>query len=121
MNLADDLDGVSGLQLLLNLRDDLVDIFRNAAEITVLHAGIDVIHRLNVGLVQIGRNAVALERRHVAQEARDRRPGRGDRGRDRGIADVAERTHQMLRRLHRDVIGDPTDRIGPEIGYDLFR
>jgi hypothetical protein len=34
-----------------------------------LHAGIDIVLRLDIGLVQIGRNAVALHRRHVAQES----------------------------------------------------
>lgn len=74
LDLALNLDRVAGLQLLLQLGDDLADVPRNAAKIAALHAGVDVQYRLNIGLVQIGRHAAALQRRHVAQEARDRRP-----------------------------------------------
>ena len=121
LDLAENLDRVAGLQLLLQLGDDLVDVVRNAAEIATLHAGVDVVDRLDVGLVQIGRNALALKRRHVAQQPRYRRAVGGDLGGHRRVAELAERAHQMLRRLDRDVVGNPVCRIGPEIGRDLFR
>src|SRR4029077_11603428 len=98
----------------------LVDVAGNAAEIAALHAGIDVKHWLNIGLVQIGRNALALERRHVAQKPRYWRAVGGERGRYRRVANVVERAHQALRRLDRNVIGNPGDRVGPEIGRDLL-
>ena len=51
LDLADDLDRVAGRELLLQLRHDLVDVAGDAAEIAALHAGIDLVDRLDVGLV----------------------------------------------------------------------
>src|ERR1700747_1461660 len=45
----------------------------------------------------------------------------GVRGGHRGVAEVVQRAHKMLRRLDRDVIGNSGCRIGPEIGVDLLR
>ena len=47
----------------------------DAAEIAALNAGIDLVDRLDVGLVGVGRHAVALERRDVAEQARHRDVG----------------------------------------------
>jgi hypothetical protein len=93
LDLAENLDRVAGLELFLQLGDDLADVIRNAAEIAALGAGVDVVDRLDVGLVQIGRNAVAAKRGHVAQEAGYQRAVGSDLGGYRGVAEVAERTH----------------------------
>src|SRR5882757_2850430 len=121
LGLALNLDRVAGLQLRLQLGDDLADVPRNAAEIAALHAGVDVEYRLDIGLVQIGRHAVALQRRHVAQEARYRRSVAGYRAINWSVRELAQRAHQTLRRLDRDEIGNPGFRVGPEIRRDLFR
>src|SRR4029077_10443633 len=121
LDLSENPDRVAGLELLLQLGDDLADVTRNAAEIAALHAGIDVVHRLNIGLVQIGWNAVALERRHVAQQPRYRRAVGGERGRYWRVANLVERAHRALRRLDRDIIGNAGNRVGPEIRRDLLR
>jgi hypothetical protein len=86
-----------------------------------LGAGIDVVDRLDVGLVQIGRYTVALERGHVAQEPRYRRAIGGERSRYRDVADFVEGADLTLRCLDRDEVRNPSCRIGPEIGRDLFR
>src|SRR4029077_2577598 len=121
LDLSENPDRVAGLELLLQLGDDLADVTRNAAEIAALHAGIDVVHRLNIGLVQIGWNALALECRHIAQQPRYRRAVGGERGRYWRVANLVERAHQAFRSLDRDVIGNPGDGIGPEVGRDLLR
>ena len=61
LDLADHLDGVAGLELLLQIGHDLADVVGDAAEIAALHAGIDFVDRLDVGLVGVGRHAVAPE------------------------------------------------------------
>ena len=95
----------------------------DTAEIAVLHARIDLIDRLNVGLIGIGRHAAAPEGRDVAEQARHRDVGqrRGDPGRDGRIAQIIERTDLVLRRLHREIIRNPRFRIGPEIRRHLLR
>ena len=70
LDLAGNLDEISGLELRLQLGDDLVDIGRHAAEVAVLHAGIDVVDRLDIGLVGIGGQAAARQRHHVGQQPR---------------------------------------------------
>jgi len=57
----------------------------------------------------------------IAQQTRYRRAIGGERGRHRGVAELAQRAHQTLRRLDRDVVGNPGFRVGPEIGRELFR
>ena len=49
LDLSDHLNRIAGLELLLQLGRDLVDVGRDAAEIAALHAGIDVKDRLDVG------------------------------------------------------------------------
>src|SRR5262249_59953113 len=66
VDLADDLDRVSGRKLLLKVRDYLADLVGNAAEIAVLDARIDFVDGLNVRLVCIGWHAAACECGHVA-------------------------------------------------------
>ena len=83
LDLADHLDGVAGLELLLQIVDDLADLAGDAAEIAVLDARIDFIDRLNIGLVGVGRHAAALERRDVAEQARHRTSVRRRRSRSR--------------------------------------
>ena len=63
-----------GLQLLLQVGHDLVDLAGDAAEIAVLQAGIDLVDRLDVGLVGVGRDAAALERGDVAEQPGHRTP-----------------------------------------------
>ena len=57
LDLSDHLNRIAGLELLLQLGDDLVDVGCDAAEIAALHAGIDLIDRLDVGLVGVGRRS----------------------------------------------------------------
>src|SRR5580704_3259386 len=121
LDLPEDLDHVAGLELLLQLADDLADVARNAAEIAALHVGIDVVHRLDIGLVQIGRNAVALQSRYIAQQPRYRWAVGSERSRYRRVTKLAERTHLVLRGLHCDVVGNPGCQIGPEIRRNLLR
>ncbi len=90
----------------MQVGDDLADRVGHAAEIAALHAGIDLVCGLNVGLIGIGRYAVAGKRCHVAEQPRDRRPRGGDCGGDRRIGELAERVYQGLWRLHRNVIGN---------------
>ena len=75
LDLADDLDRVAGRKLLLQVGDDLADVVGDAAEIAALHAGIDLVDRLDVGLVGVGRHAVAREGRHIAEQSRYRCAG----------------------------------------------
>src|SRR2546425_4076700 len=119
LDLAANLDRIARLELFLQFCDDLADLFGDAAEIAVLHAGVDVVSRLDVRLIQIGRDAVAGELGDVAQEPRHRRTCGGDFGRNRRVADFAERAHLMLRRLDRNVIGNSRCRIGPEVRRHL--
>jgi hypothetical protein len=62
-----------GLERWFEFRDDLLDRRRHSPEIFILHASIDVIDRLNVGLVEDGLNGNALCCRDIAKPARDRR------------------------------------------------
>src|SRR5262245_51913648 len=119
LDLAANLDRIARLELFLQLRDDLVDLAGDAAEIAALDAGVDVVSRLNVRLVQIGRDAVAAELGDVAQQSRHRRAGGRSFGRNRRVAQLAERAHLMLRRLDGDVIRNSRCRIGPEVRRDL--
>ena len=73
-------------ELLLQLGDDLVDLGGDAAEIAALDAGIDLVDRLDVGLIAVGRQAVALEGGDVAEQAGDRIAIRRDCRRDRRVA-----------------------------------
>src|SRR6476620_7620294 len=119
LDLAANLDRIARLELFLQLRDDPVDLTGDAAEIAALHAGVDVVRRLNVRLVQIGRHAVAAEPGDVAQQSGHRRTRRRYFGRNRRVAEFAERAHLMLRRLDGDVVRNSRCRIGPEVRRDL--
>src|ERR1700758_4150751 len=102
---------MAGLELLLEFRDDFADFVGDTAEIAALNASINVVYRLNVCLVQIGRYAVAMKCGYVAYEPRDwrtdvpHRTGGCDRGRHRSVAQLVKRAHEVLRRLHRKVVG----------------
>ena len=116
------LDRVAGRELLLQPGDDLVDLARDAAEIAALEIGVDLVDRLNVRLVGVGRQRSAGEGRHIAEQARHRISLRREGGADRRIGQRIERGHLRLRGLNRQVIGYPLRRIGPEIrGYLLGR
>jgi hypothetical protein len=67
VDLAENLNRIAGLQLLLESSDDLVDVARNAAEIAALRAGVDLVHRLNI-VFSIA--AVYPHRRHLAAKVR---------------------------------------------------
>src|SRR6266446_3737547 len=54
LDLPENLDRVAGLELLLQLGDDLADVVRDAAEIATLHAGIDVAGWILVWLRLVG-------------------------------------------------------------------
>ena len=80
-----------GVSCVLQLGDDLVDLVGDAAEIAALNAGIDLVDRLDVGLVGVGRHAAALERRDVAEQARHRVAAAAiPRRRDRRVAEVVQ-------------------------------
>ena len=123
LDLADHLDGVSRFELLLQIRHDAADLVGDTAEIAVLHARIDLIDRLNIGLIGVGRYAAAPEGRHVAEQARHRDVGQGCGypGRDRRVAEIVERADLVLGRLHREIIRNSRFGIGPEIGRHLLR
>src|SRR5262249_46208559 len=70
LDLTDHLDRVAGLELLLHVDDDLVDLAGDAAEIEALSTGIDLVYRLHIGLVSVGGYATALEGRDVAEQIR---------------------------------------------------
>ena len=110
-----------GLELFPEIGGDLVDAAGDAAEIAALGAGIDLVHRLDIGLVGAARHRIAGKGRDILQFPRHRlRCRRGGSGIDRRIADVAHRADQVLRRLHRNVVGNAVLRVGPEIGLDLL-
>ena len=60
LDLAYDLNRIARRELFLQLRDDAVDVFGDTAEIAGLDVGVDLVDRLDVGLVRIGRNRVTL-------------------------------------------------------------
>ena len=66
-----------GASCFLKSVDDLVDIGGDAAEIAALSAGIDLVDRLDVGLVGAARHRVAGEGRDIAELARNRRVAGG--------------------------------------------
>ena len=84
-------------------------------------AGVDLIDRLDVGLIRAARDRVAGDCRHVAQLARDqlRRRRRGPRA-DRRIGEIVKRAHLIFRRLYGDIIGNAVCRICPKIGQHLL-
>ncbi len=85
-----------------------------------MHARIHLVDRLDIGLIGVGRDAVALERRHVAEEPGNGHVG-GDRRGHRGVAEIAQRADAALGGLHREIIGNAGGRVGPEIRRDLLR
>ena len=122
LDLADHLDGVARLQLLLQVGHDLVDLAGDAAEIAALHAGIDLVDRLDVGLVGVGRHAVALERRDVAEQAGHRPAAAPTAAVETGVLPRSFSERDLaLGRLHREIVGNARCRIGPEIGRHLLR
>src|SRR6185437_9779643 len=60
-NLTDDLNRIARRQLLLNASDDLVDVACYATEIAALNTGVNLVDRLDVGLIAVGRHSAALE------------------------------------------------------------
>ncbi len=69
LDLADDLDRVAGRELLPEVGHHGADVLGDAAEVAALDAGIDLVDRLDVRLVGVGRHVLALERGDVAQQA----------------------------------------------------
>src|SRR5215471_6711200 len=105
---------------LLEPGDGPVDLARDTAEVSALDIGIDLVDRLNVGLVGVGRQRSAGECRHIAQEPRHRISLRREGGADRRIGQRIERGDLRLWGLNRQVIRYSLRRIGPEIrGYLL--
>src|SRR6478735_9388366 len=61
LDLAYDLDGVAWLELRLEFGHDLIDVVGDSAEVTALDGGKDLINRLDVRLIGIGRHAAARQ------------------------------------------------------------
>jgi hypothetical protein len=93
LDLAQYLDRIAGRELLLQPGDSLVDIAGYAAQIAALGIGIDLVNRLNVGLVGIGRHRDAGQCSHIAQHARHRIATRREGCADRRIGQRIERSH----------------------------
>src|SRR5438445_736399 len=72
-------DRVTGWQLGSELGRDLLDGGGDAAEVAVLHVGVDVEDRLDVRVADDGRHLVPLERGEIAEELLLAGPARGDR------------------------------------------
>src|SRR5271165_5195506 len=105
-NLTGHLDRVAGGQIFLQICRDLPDLSGDAAEIAPLGTGVDLVDRLDVGLVRAARHRVAREGRHIAELARHRLGRRrGGSRADRCIAEVVERANLVFRRLDCDGIG----------------
>ncbi len=121
VDLADHFDAIARRELLLLLRDDAVYVAGHGAEIAALSVGEDLVDGLYVGLVQVCRGGVALERRDIAQQRGHRATASGRKGADRRVPELIQRALQMLRRLHRQIIGYPSGGISPEIRRDLLR
>src|SRR5262249_30099839 len=121
VDLADDLDSVAGRQLGLVFGHDLLDVARDAAEIAAVSVGVNLVDRLNVGLVGVGRDRVAGERGDVAEQSGDWVSGGyvSELG-DRRVLKVVERGHLVFGRLHGDVVRRAVARVGPEIGRNLL-
>jgi len=60
LDLAYDLNRIAWRELFLQVRDDDGNVFGDTAEIAVLDVGIDLVDRLDVGLVRIGWNRVTF-------------------------------------------------------------
>ena len=119
--MADHLNCIARLQILLHLCRDLADIGCYATEVAALHAGIDLENRLDVGLVGIGRDPLPLEGRDIAEHAWNRLAAHGDRGGNRRVCERIQRVDFVFRRLHSQIIRNPGGRIGPEVGRNLLR
>ena len=104
----------------MKVGDDLADVVGNAAEIAVLNTCINLVDRLDVGLISVGRKAVAPECSHIAEEPWYGITGRGRCRGDRRVAEIVQRAHSVFRRLDRQVIRNSGRRIRPEIGRDLL-
>ena len=70
LDLAEYLDRVARRELFLQRGDHFIYVTGNAAEIATLNAGVDVVGRLDVGLIGIGRHAVPRESRYVTEQPR---------------------------------------------------
>ena len=71
VDLAGNLDRVTGLELRLKDAGNLADIAGDAAEIAPLRAGVDLVDWLDIGLVGAARHRVAGEGRHIAELSRN--------------------------------------------------
>ena len=63
-------DRIARRERLLILRDDLVDLGGDGAEVAALHVGVDIVDRLNVGVGDDLRRGAPAQRRHVAEQRR---------------------------------------------------
>src|SRR5207237_8747854 len=79
------------------------DVTADGAEIAVLHGAVDVDDAADVVVGEHGHLAAAVDGGHVGQDAGPRRGGRADRN----VLQVVTRLDPVLRRLGRQVVGDP--------------
>ena len=84
-NLAAHVNRASGRKFGAKLVYDFCDLIGNATEIGALHIGIDVEHRLHIGVADVRWCFIALERDQIAQQLRMRRIVPRQRCRSNGI------------------------------------
>ena len=105
LDLADDLDVVSRRKLFLEIGHDRTDLAGDASEIAALHACIDLVDWLDVGLIAVGRHAAPRKCRDVAEKPRYRTPPVGHPVEDTGVLRMSlSDADFVLGCLHREII-----------------
>ena len=104
-------------QRLLRLVHDLLDLARHAAQIALVHIGIDIVGRLNVVVVDDDRRKIAPEARHIAQQLRCI----AIRRRHRRARQRLQAVDAIDRRLRHDLVVHAIGRIQPFIRRRLPR
>ncbi len=97
-----------------------VDVRGDAAEIAIRDAGVNVVNRRDVVVIDDRLNVAPRHGRDVAERVRDRRWCAPRRARDGGVQEVVDGRDLPFRRLHREIIGNALLRIDPEIRVHLL-
>ncbi len=122
-DLATDIDLISHFQMRAFVGDNPVNGGRRTTEIAVLHAGIDVIHGLDVALVVVGLHLAAFRGGDIAQQIGDLLGGTCAgrcRAGDRDVVQVILVVQAIFGGLHGHVVGNAVFRVGPEIRRHLL-
>ena len=90
VDLARDLDGVARRELIAQLGDGRIDRVRDAAEVAILDIGVDLVDRLHIRLVRVGRHHRARQCRDIGEQSRDRLALWRQRFADRGVGQRVE-------------------------------